>query len=372
MRIVHVITKAEHGGAQSYVAALAAAQCNGGEEVTVISGDDGPLLAAVAAVGASTHVLTSLRHRPSLRDDRRALRALRSTLASLAPDVVHLHSSKPGLLGRIAARRLQCPAVYTAHGWPFQHGAGAMQRIQSFVAEFVAARFGGHVIVLTDHERALARRWLRLPDERMHVVPIGIPVDDSTPVTSHEVDIPVVVMVARFAAPKRFDRLIAALAANADLPWRAVLVGDGPDRSTAESLARPLGDRIHFAGDVDDVPDRLGGAQIALLASDYEGFPLALLEAMRAGCCCVADNLPGVRAMFGKDGGVIVPGHDAWPAVLRDVLADDALRSRCGEVAARRVRNEFDVASMAGRVERVYAAAISDLGRTAGARSSSR
>jgi glycosyltransferase involved in cell wall biosynthesis len=371
VKIVHVITKAEHGGAQSYVDALASSQCIAGHDVVVIAGEHGPLLDSVATNGASTHVIDSLVHKPSLVADRRALSALRSWLWSAAPDVVHLHSSKAGLLGRVAARSLRIPAVYTAHGWPFQRGAALRQRLQSWTGEFVAARFGGHVIVLTDRERDLARRQLFIGRPRLHVVPIGIRVDDSIPVASHDTDDPVVVMVARFAPPKRFDRLIAALAENVDLPWTAVMIGDGPGRADAEARATGLGDRVRFTGDVDDVPERLAAAQIAALASDYEGFPMALLEAMRAGCCCIADDLPGVRAMFGGEAGVVVADPADWPADLRSLLVDRQRRERYGTAAQRRVAEKFEIGQMCDSVVAVYESAISARDRTAGVESSS-
>lgn len=372
MKIVHVITKAEHGGAQSYVDALASSQCIAGHDVVVIAGEHGPLLDSVATNGASTHVIDSLVHKPSLGADRRALSALRSWLESAAPDVVHLHSSKAGLLGRVAARSRRIPAVYTAHGWPFQRGAARQQRLQSWIGEFVAARFGGHVIVLTDHERDLARRQLLIRRHRLHVVPIGIRVDDSIPRASHVTDEPVVVMVARFAPPKRFDRLVEALLANVDLPWTAVFVGDGPGRAAVERMAAPLGRRVTFTGDVDDVANRLASSQIAALASDYEGFPMALLEAMRAGCCCIADDLPGVRAMFGDEAGVVVARHEGWPTALRTVLVDAQFRDDYGRVARDRVLREFSLASMASRVQGVYNEVLNGLDRRADARSSSR
>ena len=150
-------------------------------------------------------------------------------------------------------------------------------------------------------------------------------------------------MVARFGAQKDHPTLLRALAGLRDLPWQLDLVGEGPLLSQTRTLAASLGleDRVHFLGQRMDVDRILANAQVGLLITNWEGFPLSILEAMRANLPVVASGVGGVSESV-TDGvtGFVVPQGDV--EVLRDrlrrLLSDPALRASLGIAVERSTR----------------------------------
>ena len=365
MKILHVITRGDVGGAQTHVAQLAAHQCEAGDDVTIVAGVDGSAVQSARQRGVAVEIVPSLGDARASGSLRRAYLDVASCLRIVSPDIVHGHSSHGGLLARTAARRAGIPSVYTAHGWPFQRGAPWRQRLSSFAGELVGGRVGGAVICLTPSEAELAARSRVASRARVWIVPNGledVPMEERRRV-GEPGDVVRLVMVARFAPPKLQAELIALLAGLADLPWELLLVGDGPDRAACEARATDLlDDRVRFLGHRDDVPAVLAGCDVGLLWSGYEGMPLALLEAMRAGLCCVANDLPGVRFLFGDDATGVVLSRDlpAFESGLRALLDDHARVRRLAIAARQRYEREFTMATMAERIRTVYESVLGD------------
>ena len=170
-------------------------------------------------------------------------------------------------------------------------------------------------------------------------------------------------MVARFAPPKQQAALIRALADAADVAWRLTFIGEGPELEECERIAgRVLPDgRVEFAGHRDDVPEMLARHDVAVLWSGYEGMPMALLEAMRAELCCIANDLPGVRVLFGDPpdvAGVIVADGGQLADRIRDWSLDrDAVDGWAASARARYVE-AFTAERMAAATRSVYEQAI--------------
>src|SRR5690606_10023317 len=121
--------------------------------------------------------------------------------------------------------------------------------------------------------------------------------------------------------PKDPLTAIAALARLRELDWRCEFIGDGPLRPEVEAALRGSGieDRVELLGARDDVPERLAAAQLFLLSSRREGFPVSVLEAMRAGLPVVASDVGGIgEALTPGCGSLVEPGS---AAVLADALA---------------------------------------------------
>ena len=358
MKVLHVITKGDVGGAQTHVVELALEQHRRGDRVHVAAGCDGPAMERLRAGGVDVSILDELGRSVALRADAAAVGAIRSLVRAIAPDVVHAHSSKGGLLARLAARREHVPSVYTAHGFPFQAGAPLAQRVMSLVGEFVGGHAGDAVICLTPQEAALARRWRIAPQRAIHVVANGMP--DTAKVRAPGARrVPRIVMVARFAPPKQQQRLIDVLSRLTDLDWEMTFVGDGPQLSDAKRTAAPLGDRVRFLGHRDDVDDLLASCDVAVLWSGYEGMPIALMEAMRAGLACVASDLAGVRELFGEPAaGLTALDEKALESGLREVLSNPTRLDELAAMARCRFDTAFRIEQMVDGVSAVYAAVL--------------
>jgi glycosyltransferase involved in cell wall biosynthesis len=364
MHVAHVITKLDVGGAQTHVVELAVGQAAAGYRIDIVAGRGGPAAERLAAAGLAVRIVPELGASHGRLSQRAALSAVTRALGAIRPDLVHGHSSNGGLHARLAARRLRLPSVYTAHGWPFQKGAQWRQRIMSFAGEFVGGHVGGAVIVLTEAERDRAARARVVPRSRLWVVPNGIsdvPPDLRRRRTFVDGEA-ALVMVARFAPPKLQAELAAALAAATDVPWRLRFVGDGPElaASRAQVEATPsLRGRVEFLGHRDDVADILAGSDVGILWSRYEGLPISVTEYMRAGLCCVASDLPGVRALFGDEpAGLVVASDDQLPGTLVALLTTPGRLDTFGQRARARFESRYSVDAMVAATANVYAGSV--------------
>jgi glycosyltransferase involved in cell wall biosynthesis len=275
-------------------------------------------------------------------------------------DLVHGHSSKAGFLARLASRlrRRSGACLFTPHGWSFWSAEGGKARAY-LALERAAARWCRVILSVSAHERdaGLAAGVGRA--EQYRVIPNGVDLDrfaaEPHPVAGR------VVMVARLAAPKRADLAVRALArVRARVPSATLrLIGDGPDRPGVERLAAELGvgEAVEVLGTRSDVPALLAEASCLLLASDYEGCPLTVLEAMAAGVPVVATRVGGVPELVDEgETGLLAPAGDAdgIAAALEQVLSDAVLARRLGSAGRERARREYSRARMAAETVAVY------------------
>jgi glycosyltransferase involved in cell wall biosynthesis len=337
VKIAYIVTRAEPiGGAQIHVRDMAEAMQRRGHAVVVLTGGEGHFTEDLRARGIETVILDHLTVPIRPWKDLQALRELRAALESFKPDLVATHSAKAGVIGRMAARLLGVPVTVTTHGWSFTTGVPPFKALVYRWIERVTGPFGADkTITVSEYDRQLALRAGVLSESRMVTVHNGIP--DVPPALRADPSRtpPRLVMVARFGAQKDHATLLRALAGLRSLPWQLDLVGEGPLLSQARTLAASVGldDRVHFLGQRRDVDQILADAQVGLLITNWEGFPLSILEAMRANLPVVASDVGGVSESV-SDGvtGYVVPQGDA--GVLQErlgrLLSDPALRTSLG------------------------------------------
>jgi glycosyltransferase involved in cell wall biosynthesis len=360
MRILYVITRSEVGGAQvvvlTYLRSLRESA-----DLALVTGEEGFLANEARALGITVFVVPQLVPQVSLRMDWRAVRALYQVIRAYKPDLVHAHSSKAGLIGRVAASLAKVPSVFTAHGFAFTENAGVMRRILAISGEWIAARLGGAVIAVSDYDSDLAVRCRVLSPNQVSVIHNGLP-DMSfraTPAAGLQVNI---VMVARFAPPKAHDSVLRALS-GLHVDFKLWFIGDGPSiaRVRADSIKFGLSERVLFMGTRSDVPELLSKAHIFVLASEYEGLPISILEAMRAGLPVVASDVGGTReCVRNHHNGFLVQRGDAegLRARLSELIASCTLRERMGQAGRKLFEEEFTEAAMIQKSIRVYEAAL--------------
>ena len=318
-RLAFVITRAHHGGAQAHVLTLMG-HFRHRFDVHLATGEEGPITEAAKTWGVPVRVIRHLRPELSVRNiasDIRAGGEIWRWLGQIQPHIVHTHSSKAGGIGRVAALLRQTPRVFTAHGWGFTDGVPRSQRWVMLPAEWLAARVTNAVITVSDADHTLARRY-RVRPRQLVTIHNGIGRD--APLTSVASAGPVrLVCVARFSPQKNQATLIRALSGIQD-DWRLSLVGDGPLEDDVRRLTAELGlaDRVEFLGARDDVNSILAQSHIFVLPSNWEGFPLTILEAMRAGLPVVASDVGGV-------GEAVVEGVTGYLVDRRD---EEMLRDR--------------------------------------------
>ena len=277
-------------------------------------------------------------------------------------DVVHVHSSKVGFLGRLAAAigRRTRSVLFTPHAWSFWAASGAV-RSGYIGLERLAARWCRTIVVVADAERRAGLDASIGGREQYRVIHNGI--DTAKFDVARDPVHGRVVAVGRLARQKRPDLVV--LAASRLLQRRndfeVLLVGEGPERRAVERLVDELGlsANVKLLGNRDDVPDLLATAETALLASDYEGCPLSVLEAMAAGVPVVATRVGGVPEIVadGETGLLVEPGQpDALAAAIGSVLEDPSLRYSLGREGQRVARERFTRERMSADLAELYAA----------------
>lgn len=364
MRIAYVITRADPiGGAQIHVRDLAAAVRRLGHGATVITSGSGPFLDDLRNQGTPTVVLRHLAVPIGPVRDFRALREIQAVLAEIRPDLLALHSSKAGTLGRLAGRALRIPTVFTVHGWAFTPGVPGARAAFYRGVERLVAPLANRIITVSEFDRRLALESGVAAADRVVTVHNGMAEIASALRAEPSLTPPRILMIARFGDQKDHGTLLRALAGLRDQAWTLDLVGEGPlmgpTRVLAESL--DLGERVRFLGQRTDVAELLSKAQMSVLITNWEGFPLSVLEAMRAGLPVVATAVGGVaEAVQEGETGHLVPRGDV--VRLRDrlarLLASPELRARLGAHARARFEQQFTLGHCVARTLAVYREAL--------------
>lgn len=369
VRIAYIVTRSDLiGGAQVHVRDLATSLLGRGHEPVVLTSGQGPYLDTLRASGVAVVALRHLGAAIRPVRDLRALLEIHSALRRLRPDLVSAHSSKAGILGRLAARLLGVPVVFTAHGWAFTPGIPSREAAVYRWIERLAAPLATRVITVSEFDRQLALGQRVVSARKVVTVHNGMP-DIDPALRADPGRSPVrLAMVARFEAQKDHPTLFRALAGLRQEPWQLDLVGDGPRMSEAQQLVGELGlaGRVRFWGQRMDVAERLAEAQVAVLITNWEGFPRSILEAMRAGLPVVSSAVGGIaESVKDGDSGFLVQPGDAEGLRLRlaQLLADPELRRRMGKCGRDRYERHFTLAVTVEKTLAVYRDIVNSLHR---------
>lgn len=359
MRIAYIVTRANPvGGAQVHVRDLSLALLKRGHQPTVVTSGSGDYIEGLRDAGVPTITVDmEVPIRPT--QDLRSLRELGRALRRFRPDLVSTHSAKAGILGRLAARTLGLPVIFTAHGWAFTDGIPlARARLYSWI-EWLATPMAAKIITVSDYDRRLAILRRVAHADKLVTIHNGMP-DIGPELRADPARSPVrLAMVARFEPQKDHTTLFHALAGLRGLDWHLDLIGDGPLLPQARELSARLGlgDRVQFWGQRRDVAMRLAQAQLALLISNWEGFPRSILEAMRAGLPVIASSVGGVAESVrdGETGFTVRRGDvDALRERLQRLMADPAARIQMGQRARQAYEREFTLEHTVERTLSVY------------------
>jgi glycosyltransferase involved in cell wall biosynthesis len=359
MKILLLITRAELGGGQTHIVDLLRG-LRDEFEVELGTGETGYLTQAGERLGIRTHVIPDLVQPMRPLRDLKALWQCFRLIRSVRPDIVHTHTSKAGVIGRLAARLAGVPSIFTAHTWCFAEGTSWKWKTVGIPVERIAARCAARIITVSEANRASALHHRIASPGKFVTVHNGI-ADSPHRAKPGEAEVPQIVMVARFSEQKAQALLIEAVA-QIRTPFRLLLVGDGPLRPAVERQVAMLNlaDRVEFLGQRLDIAEILASSHIFALFTNWEGFPISILEAMRAGLPVVASDVNGVReAVADGSTGFLADAGDVamFRQRLEQLLQDASLRVTLGTAGRRRFENEFTVEAMLSRTAGIYWAA---------------
>lgn len=371
LRILMLITRAELGGGQTHVADLLRG-LREDFEVHLGVGETGYLTEVAAELGVRTHILKSLVQPLQPLMDFAALWECVDLIRQIQPDLVHTHTSKAGFIGRAAAVRLGVPSVFTAHTWCFAEGTSLKWKLVGTPMERVAANWCGKIINVSDANRALARAK-GIAEESKHVTIHNGIADHALRARPAEGAVPRIIMLARFA-PQKAQALLVEAVRGIEKPFELVFVGDGPTRAAVEEQVRVAGlsGRVQFLGQRLDVAELLASSHIFALFTHWEGFPISILEAMRAGLPSVVSDVGGVREAIDESCGRIVAARDVpgFRSALDGLVGSAAMRAQLGGAARARYERNYTVDVMLGKTVSVYRAVIAEQTRNAAPKAS--
>jgi glycosyltransferase involved in cell wall biosynthesis len=372
-RIVHVITRLELGGAQQNTLHCVAHHDRERFSTILVAGEGGELDSEARSLeDAEVHLVPYLRHPIAPVNDPTAIFRLASLFKKVGAELVHTHSSKAGVIGRLAARRAGVPAiVHTVHGWSFNATQPvALQRFYAAI-ERRLARFTDRLVVVSslNREKGLS---LGIGDPaRYQVIHSGIDIADyGQPVNpreqvraelgygEEEFVVGAVACLKHQKAPLDFVKT-AVIAIRREPRLRFFIAGDGPMRQSVEKAIQDAGleEKIHLLGWRHDVVDLFHAMDVFLLTSLFEGLPRAVLQSMAAGTPVVATAVDGTPEVVldGETGLLVPPGSpgEAAEAVLR-VAADEEFAGALVFAASERLGEKFEIRSMVHELDDLY------------------
>jgi len=356
--ILHV-SQPTDGGVANYVAEVTRDQVRRGWRVAVACPSWGDLRGQVASAGAK-HVEWTAGRAPgpsSFFDARRLGRIVEEE----APALVHLHSSKAGLAGRLALRGRRT-TVFQPHAWSFEAVRGPV-RAAALLWERRAAHWATVILCVSEAERRRGEE--HGIDGAWRVIPNGVDLDELPEASAEErsvartrlelVEQPTVVCVGRLCRQKGQDVLLEAWpSVLTRVPEaRLVLVGDGPD---SKSLRSRAGEGVRLVGRRADVGEWLAAADVVAAPSRWEGMSIGMLEAMARGRSVVASDVPGAEEALDREAGALVPPGNvtALADALAERLLDPGKTAAEGRRARERAERSHDVRAMTAAVGELY------------------
>lgn len=360
MKIVYIITRTdEYGGAQIHLRDLSMWLKGRGHKPIVMSGWPGKVSDYIEHMGVIYKEVPDLCRAIHPIKDFKAFLQVRRHLKRLKPDIVSCHSSKAGMVGRLACASLGIPVIFTAHGWAFTDNVPQPHRTIYKVIEKMASWISSHVITVSEFDRELALKSSIVNPKKITAVHNGMLDMPYSPPENQELEKVVrFVMVARFGAQKDHETLLRALAKIRDKKWTLDLIGGG-DNGDAGALVDELGlsDKVNFLGEREDIPTCLANVDVYCLISHWEGFPRSILEAMRAGLPVIATDVAGVKESVVEGVTGFCPPHkdvDALAEKITYLIDNPNDLKKMGQEGRQRFDAHFTFDKMANKTLGIY------------------
>lgn len=314
--------------------------------------------------GANLHTLPTLAPEVRPVSDLRALVALIRIIRRFRPAIVHTHTAKAGFLGRLAARVAVRPrpvVVHTYHGHVLSRYFGPALTAVYRGLERLCARFSDALVGVSQSTVDELVGFGVAPREKFRVIPLGLELEPFAALPPAPAGAELQATVAGRLVPiKRVELALkaVALARGEGAALRLVVAGDGELRAELEERAGALGigGAVDFTGFVDDMPALIAATDIALLTSDNEGTPVALIEAAAGARPAVATAVGGVTEVVDDTTGRVCPPGDAaaLAAALVELAGDAALRQRLGIAARERAMARYSADRLVDDIDRLY------------------
>ena len=320
MKIFQIITNGdEFYGAQKHVLDLSVKLNQFDHEVYVLTGSRGALTEKLEKLGIDVLIIKELKREIHILNDIIALLKIKALVRKYNPDIVATHSSKAGVIGRLAAFLNNVPRVFTAHGWSFEDNIPQPKRSIYMVIERLMSKISTKIITVSEKGKELAIANNVTSSNEIAVIHYGVQplVNERTIVNSN--DVFVMTMVAGFREQKDHKTILYALSKLRNLNWKIYFLGNGNtiDRMKRLSVELGIDDKVNFEGAVENVAQYLSYTDLMVLSTNYEGLPISIIEALSMGLPVVATDVSGISEQ-------VIHGYNGYLVPWKDInkLAD--------------------------------------------------
>ena len=378
VKVLYGITKGDWGGAQKYVYDLATSLPKDLYDVTVLAGADGPLTQKLQADGVRIIILGNLSRNINIAKDFLAFFKLMKIFRQEKPDILHLNSSKMGLLGALAGRLLRLPKIiFTGHGWAFNEDRSELQKKIIYLLHLLTIALAHKTIAVSDQTKNQVSKN-NFYDGKITVIRNGLGKIDFLDKNSAR-------KIIAEKLPANLDlgnrlwlgtiselhknkglkymietmhRLDVAADTKADLPI-LVIIGEGERREKLQQRIDryDLADTVFLIGRLAEAQKYLKAFDIFTLTSITEALPYAILEAGQAGLPIVASGVGGIPEIIDdmKNGILVRPKEPEEIEKAIDFLINNPSKmASFGQNIREKILMEFTLENMVGKTIRVY------------------
>ena len=350
MKILHIITNTELGGAQKVCIDLCRSAVNDGHNVGVASMDGGYLWEQLPK-NVSQFKLKHLVKPISPWKDFLTFFELRKVVKKFKPDIIHLHSSKAGVLGRLVSIFNHKRIVYTVHGFD----SIRLKHRVFLPLEKILQKFCGAIVGVSDYDKKnlISEKITR----NVFTVYNGIAENTITPeysLPNFEKKRKIVLSIARISAPKNIDLFLetAKKLPQYDFVW----LGGSPEHSVDElHKMYSVPKNVILFGDVPNASNYINICDLFVLFSNFEGLPMTIIEAMSQKKAIVASNVGGIYELVDSSNGKLIENtvEEAVQAV-ESVLENDVLRHQMEQKSYEKYQNNFTLEKMWEGYKAIY------------------
>jgi glycosyltransferase involved in cell wall biosynthesis len=374
-KILYIVTLAERGGAQKYVIDLAENLKDRYDILVAAHGKDSDwLFKRLKEKGINQKKLYNLKRQISPINDIAAIFEIKKLIQKFKPDIIHLNSSKAGVIGSIAARKNKAKVIYTAHGFVFNEPLNIVKKNIYLWAERLTGKYKDDIITISDFDKKTGIKHIIAPTKKFTTIYTGIKPDSTNILTRDKarsnLGVPekynLVGTISNYYSTKALHRLIkaASLVIKKCSDCKFILIGEGPEKDKLETLIKKLNlTNNFFLGPVENALIYLKALDVFVLPSVKEGMPYTILEAMLAEVPIIATEVGGIPEMIedGQQGFTVETHKRDEEEIIKELaekieyyLGNPNIIEVFTNKAHRKLLNNFTLEKMIQETEKVY------------------
>lgn len=352
MRILHIITNTELGGAQKVCIDLCRSAVEDGNEVAVTSMSGGYLWEQLPKE-VKQYQLKNMVKPIKLGKDFKVYFELKKVKREFKPDIIQLHSSKAGVLGRLVGLGMSKHVVYTVHGFD---SIRLKHRI-FLPLEKILQHFCGGIVGVSDYDNK------NLHSEKIHknvcTIYNGISESSISPEKQFPFDVKnkkVVLSIARIAPPKDLQMFLHVAKKFDAEKYLFVWIGGDPEHSLDEVYKiYDVPENVVLMGDVANASRYINLCDLFVLFSNFEGLPMTIIEAMSQKKAVVASNVGGIYELVDDSNGKLIENEvEIAASEIKRILDDDELRKIMEEKSYEKYKQNFTLEKMWSSYKKLY------------------